>query len=84
MRGILPFAPFDLVDFFLNLQGFEIIEFGFMRLKLGVEFVLACFLLFVTSWDQTRSKESALYMTQVTYCFVPFEEYDASALVTSS
>lgn len=45
MRSILPSAPLDLVDFLLYLQRFQIIEFGLMRLKLSVEFVLACFLL---------------------------------------
>jgi len=42
---ILSFTPFNLVDFLLDFQGLEIIEFWFMRLKFGVEFVLAALFL---------------------------------------
>ena len=45
MGGILSSAPFDLVDLFLDLKGFQVIELRFMRLKLGVEFVFASLLL---------------------------------------
>ena len=45
MGRILSSAPLDLVDFLFDLEGFEVIEFGFVRLKFGVEFVLACFFL---------------------------------------
>jgi hypothetical protein len=46
MRGILAFAPLDLVYLFLNFEGFEVIEFGLVRLEFGMEFVLACLFLF--------------------------------------
>ena len=41
MRGILSFAPLDLIDLLLDLQRLEIIELWFVRLELGVELVLA-------------------------------------------
>lgn len=41
MSRILTFAPFDFVDLLLNLEGFEVIKLGFVRLELGVELVLA-------------------------------------------
>lgn len=44
MSCVLSFAPSDLVDLFLNLKTLEVIEFWFMRLKLGVKLVLATFL----------------------------------------
>lgn len=54
MRSILPSTPLDLVDLFFYLEGFEVVELGFVRLELGVEFVFACFLLrgmsFSLSW----------------------------------
>ena len=49
MGGILAFAPLDLVYLFLNFERFEVIEFGFMGLELGMEFVLACLFLFTMS-----------------------------------
>ena len=45
MRSILPSTPLDLVDLFFYLEGFEVVELGFVRLELGVEFVFTCFLL---------------------------------------
>jgi hypothetical protein len=41
MRGILALTPLDLVDLLLNLERFEIVKFWLVRLKFGVEFVLA-------------------------------------------
>jgi hypothetical protein len=41
----LALAPLDLVDLLLNLERFEIVELGLVRLKFGVEFVLAPLLL---------------------------------------
>lgn len=46
MRGVLSSAPFDLVDFLFDFEGLEVVEFGLMRLELGVEFVFAGFFLF--------------------------------------
>lgn len=45
MRCVLPPAPLDLIDLFFYLQRFQVVEFRLVRLKLGMEFVLACFLL---------------------------------------
>jgi hypothetical protein len=45
MRGILTLAPFDLVDLFFYLEGFEVVKFWLMGLELGVKFILACLLL---------------------------------------
>ena len=47
MRGILSFAPLDLIDLLLDLQRLEVVELWFMRLKFSVELVLATLLLFV-------------------------------------
>ena len=41
-------APFNLVNFFFYLERFEVVEFGLVRLELGVEFIFASFLL----WKQ--------------------------------
>lgn len=38
---VLSTAPLDLVDLLLNLQRFEIVKLGLVRLELGVELVLA-------------------------------------------
>jgi hypothetical protein len=46
MRSILPSAPLNLVDLFLDFQRFEIIELGFMRLEFCVELVLASLFLY--------------------------------------
>jgi hypothetical protein len=43
--GVLALAPLDLVDLLLNLKRFEIVELRLVRLKFGVEFVLAPLLL---------------------------------------
>lgn len=42
--SVLAFAPADLVDLFLNLERFEVIELWLVRLELCVELVLAPFL----------------------------------------
>lgn len=44
MSCILPLAPPNLVDLFFDFQRFQVIEFGFMRLEFGIEFVFAPFL----------------------------------------
>lgn len=45
MRCVLSSAPLDLVDLLFYLQGFEVVEFWLVRLELGMELILACFLL---------------------------------------
>jgi hypothetical protein len=54
MGSILSPAPFYLIDLLFYFERFEVIEFGLMRLKLGVKLVLACFFL-----DQVSSSASA-------------------------
>lgn len=49
MGGVLPFAPFNLVDLLFDFQGLEVIEFGLVGLELGVELVLAGFFLWCLS-----------------------------------
>jgi hypothetical protein len=45
VRRVLAPAPLDLVDLFFNLQTLQVVELGLVRLKLGVELVLASFFL---------------------------------------
>lgn len=49
MGGILSSTPFDLVDLLFNLEGFEVVKFGFVGLELSVELVLASLLLLVAA-----------------------------------
>ena len=46
---ILPPAPFDLVDLFLDFQGFQVVKLRLVRLKFGMEFIFAGFLLICVS-----------------------------------
>lgn len=52
MRSILSPAPLDLVDFLFYLQGFQVVEFGLVRLKFGMEFVFTGFLLPMVSYSE--------------------------------
>lgn len=45
MGGVLALAPLDLVDLLFDLEGFQVVEFWLVRLKLGVELVFAGFFL---------------------------------------
>jgi hypothetical protein len=45
MRGILPTAPLDLVDLFLDFERLEVVKLGLVGLKLGVKFIFARFFL---------------------------------------
>lgn len=45
MCRVLPLAPFDAVDLLLNFEGFEVVEFGLMRLELCIKFVFAALFL---------------------------------------
>ena len=45
MGCVLPPTPFNLIDLFFNLKRFQVVEFRFVGLKLGMEFVLASLLL---------------------------------------
>ena len=53
----MPLAPLDPVDLLLNLQRLEIVELGFVRLKLGVEFVFTSLLLII---DQRGPRHAAV------------------------
>ena len=43
--GVLPSAPFDLVDLLFNLERLEVVKLGFMGLELCVKFVFAALFL---------------------------------------
>jgi hypothetical protein len=45
MGGVLSSAPLDLVDLLFYFKGFEVVELGLVRLKFGMELVLAGFFL---------------------------------------
>ena len=45
MGSILSSAPLDLVDLFLDLERFVVVELGLVGLELGVELVLAALFL---------------------------------------
>lgn len=45
MGCILSFAPLDFVDLLFNLQGFEVVKFGFVGLEFGMELVFTSFFL---------------------------------------
>jgi len=55
MRGIGSLAPPNPVDLFFDLQTLEVVKLWFMRLKFGVELVLAAFLWGTWSFKQDYS-----------------------------
>ena len=78
MRRILAATPLDLVDLLLDLKRLQVVELGLVRLKLGMELVLASFLLGGVSENGPRGLWS-----RRAYCFVPFEKDHTTTLVTS-
>ncbi len=58
VRGILPAAPFNLVDLFLDFEGFEVVEFGLVGLEFGVEFVLAGLFLFTCQYEKMSNQRT--------------------------
>ena len=58
MRRVLPPTPFDLINLFLDLQGFQIVKFRLMGLELCMELVLASLLLVDIS-----SEKGGIYVT---------------------
>jgi len=50
-------APLDLVDLLFDLEGFEVVEFGLVRLELGMELVLACFFLVWSAYLYSQVNE---------------------------
>ena len=89
MGGILALAPLDLVDLLLDLEGLEIVEFGLVRLELGVELVLA--ILFLQGGpgrsarrnhsDHARRSERVVNPVAGTHHLIALEENDTAALV---
>lgn len=78
MRCILAATPLDLVDLLFNLKRLQVVELGLVRLELGMELVLASFLL------EGVSVTGLLKLwTSRAYCFVPLEKDHATTLVTS-
>ena len=57
MGLVLPLAPLDLVDLLFDLEGLEVIELGFMGLKLCVEFVFATLFLLIGAYGAWRGLE---------------------------
>jgi hypothetical protein len=51
----LPAAPLDLVDLLFDLERFQVIELGLVRLEFGVELVFASFFLWLVSLCQQRA-----------------------------
>ena len=86
MRCVLSPTPLDLIDFLFYFQGFEVIELGFMRLKLGVELVLACFLLLAvrlrSAWRSNRGLKAR--RSEVAHRFVSLKKNDATSFVACS
>lgn len=75
MRRILSSAPFDLVDFLLYFEGFEVIEFGFVRLEFGMKLVLAGLFL------QTVSPRS-IKLICITHRLVSLEKNNTATFVS--
>lgn len=78
MGGILTTAPFDLVDLLFDLEGFEVVELGFVRLELGVEFVFACLFL-----SPVLAQHHAFSWDRPSYSFIALKEDDSATLVAS-
>lgn len=78
MRSILSSAPLDLIDLLFYFEGFEVIEFWFMRLKFCMELVLAGFFL-----SPVRSALECLLLPIDTYSFIPLKEHHSATLITS-
>ena len=45
MGRILAWTPLDLVNLLLYFEGFEVVEFGLVRLEFGIELVFAALFL---------------------------------------
>ena len=96
MGGILTAAPLDLIDLLLDLQGFEVVEFGLVGLELGVEFIFACFFLrddhicqhspwsfFISTIfkDVDGRPSAAFFYNRGTDSLVPLEQDDSASLI---
>jgi hypothetical protein len=82
MRGILSPAPLDLVDLLFYLEGLQVIEFWFVGLKFGMEFVLAGF--FLNHVSSSVPIDATSYCVQsCAYRLVPLEQHNSSAFVSS-
>ena len=87
MRGILSFAPLDLVDLLLNFERLKVVEFWFVRLELGVELVFASFFLDIREIRGYRASCDAqrwLFQWREhrgTDHFIPLKQDHSSALV---
>lgn len=77
MGSILAAAPLDLVDLLLDFKGFEVVEFGFVRLEFRVELVFASLFLFeVISLAQGQQQLAP------THRLVSLKQNDSSTLVS--
>ena len=89
MRGILSFAPLDLIDLLLDLQRLEVIELWLVRLKLCVKLVLASlFLPKKATWTGQHiiipTRKTRLRGRRAAYHLIALEQDDAAPLIASS
>ena len=78
MGRVLPLAPLDLVDLFLDLERLEVVELWVVRLELRVELVLAALFLQRTISGLLNQPTQIIMMTRL---LVALEEDDPAALV---
>lgn len=85
MRSILSAAPLYLVDLLFYFEGFEVVEFGFVRLEFCMELILAClFLQNVSSFPGKTSRlRRSVAILASTYCLVPLKKHNSPSFVTS-
>jgi hypothetical protein len=82
MRSILSPAPLDLVDLLFYLEGLQVVEFGFVGLKFGMELIFAGFFLNDVS-SIIPVDATSCCAPRCAYRLVPLEEDNSSAFVSS-
>jgi hypothetical protein len=81
MGSILSSAPLNLIDLLFYFKGFEVVEFGFVRLKFRMELILARFFL-----GHVRSFAMLLkvpFSQSDAYCLIPLKKHNSTTLITS-
>lgn len=88
MGCVLPPAPFDLVNLLFDLERLQVVEFRFMGLELGMEFIFASLLLVCVSTGVLYSAKRPItpYIPNkwATYSLIPFEKYHSPPLIARS
>lgn len=81
---VLSWTPFDLIDFLLNLERFQVIELGFVRLEFSVEFIFAALLL---EWrgdhDDQPNTAATGTLRRGAYRLITLKEHNTTTLVSS-